>query len=45
MKLTAACADTTKPTVTLTSTATLKSATQTATLKCTDGVGVTAYYW
>ena len=39
------CKDTWKPTVTLTSTSTLKSASQTATLKCTDGVGVTAYYW
>ena len=37
--------DKTAPTVTLTSTATLKKTSQTATLKCTDGVGVTAYYW
>ena len=41
----ATAADKTAPTVTLTSTATLKKASQTATLKCSDGVGITAYYW
>jgi len=38
--------DDTPPTVTLTAkTSNLKVTSQTATLKCSDGVGVTAYYW
>ena len=38
-------ADTTKPSPTISGGTTQKSTGQTLTLKCTDGVGVTAYYW
>ena len=37
--------DDTKPSPTITGGTTLKTATQTVTLKCSDGVGVTAYYF
>ena len=37
--------DTTKPVATITSTDSLAQTSQTATLKCTDSVGVVSYYW
>ena len=38
-------ADKTAPSPSISTTSNLKAASQTATLKCTDGVGVTSYYW
>jgi uncharacterized repeat protein (TIGR02543 family) len=44
--ITASFSDKTAPVASITAkTSTLKSTSQTATLKCTDGVGVTSYYW
>ena len=43
--ITATFTDSTKPTVTLSSSSNLKATSQTATLKCTDNEAVTAYYW
>lgn len=43
--LTASAADSTKPNSSITTTSTLKSVKQTATLQCTDSVGITSYYW
>jgi len=39
------CVDKTAPSPSISTTSNLKAASQTATLKCTDGVGVTSYYW
>ena len=43
--LTAAAADSTKPSPSISGGGTLKATSQSLTLKCTDAVGVTAYYW
>ena len=43
--ITANFVDQTKPVASIDTTATLKANSQTATLKCTDGVGVVGYYW
>ena len=39
------CVDNIAPSPSISTTSNLKAASQTATLKCTDGVGVTSYYW
>ena len=39
------CVDNIAPSPSISTTSNLKAASQTATLKCTDGAGVTSYYW
>ena len=45
MTVNASFADKTAPSPSISTTSNLKTTSQTATLKCTDGVGVTSYYW